>query len=312
MKRKIIIITQGLSRIVEPLVQAENIEVAGLIECAPRIEIKHNKIFNFYLRVRENEKNSLRCYAMKHNIPYYYMRSNSTELKRWIQEIVPDLMVVYSMSRLLKKEIYSLPEWGTINLHHALLPKYRGPNSCFWSYYNMDPIGGVTVHYIDEGEDTGDILLQEECRIPLGIKSPERFDLEISGIGVKLLLKAVHDIDSLVRHKQPTESPTARARNLKLEEHTSVIDWSNWKIERVWHLLRGTEGWLDAIPMPTGVYAGTRWEIGEYNRTLINGIPGQIYKINGKNFVCCKDGRIEIFLHFNLKELLKYYLRRFL
>lgn len=312
MKRKVIIITQGLSRIVQPLVQAENIEIAGLIECAPRIEIKHSVFFDLYFRSRENETNSLRCYADKRNIPYYYMRDNSMGLRIWIQNIAPDLIVVYSMSQLLKKEIYSLPKYGTINLHHALLPKYRGPNSCFWSYYNMDSIGGVTVHYIDEYEDTGDILMQKECVIPLGMKSPERFDLEISGIGVKLLLNTISNINTILPNKQPIYSTTPRARNLKLEEHKSVIDWDNWDIKRIWHILRGTEGWLNAISMPTGIYTGTRWRIREYDHVLVNGKLGDIYKVDKKYFICCKDGRIEISSHFCLKELVRYYLGRFL
>lgn len=89
------------------------------------------------------------------------MTSSSCELESWVKSLSPDLIVVYSMSQLLKENIYSIPRFGTINLHPSYLPEYRGPNPIFWMYYNMEKQGGVTVHYIDQGEDTGNIILQK-------------------------------------------------------------------------------------------------------------------------------------------------------
>lgn len=314
--KNIIIITQGLSRIVEPLFKQDGIKINGIIECAPRKIAKPSNsiIISAYHKIYGFEESSLLTFSKKHQIPYFYMSNSSNELAEWVKSINPDLIVVYVMSQLLKENIFSLPRFGTINLHPSLLPNYRGPNPCFWSYYNMDKIGGVTIHFLDSGEDTGDILLQEEYKIPLGIKSPERFDTLISKIGIRLLIQAIENIESLAPKKQPSVSPTLRARNLKLAEHKTIIDWHNWPIEKIWHILRGTELWLNAIPQPKGLYSGTRWNIGEYQKTIIkdNWILGKIHKKRGKYFVACKDGIIHVSTKLNLRALISSLLNKYL
>jgi methionyl-tRNA formyltransferase len=306
--KNIIIITQGLSRIVKPLFNSKDVNIIGIIECAPRgISIPRiSFIFSLYHKIRRKKESELLLFSENNSIPYFYMTSSSKELEFWVKNLDPDLMVVYIMSQLLTQNIYSIPRFGTINLHPSLLPKYRGPNPCFWTYYNMDKIGGVTVHFIDKGEDTGDILLQEEYEIPLGIKSPDRFDVLISQIGVNLLMKSINNIETIIPLKQPKESTTTRARNITLKEHNSIIDWNNWQIEKIWHILRGTELWLNALEQPKGVFLGTRWEIGAFERIEIDQSwsIGKIYNKKGKYFVVCKEGVIYLSKKINIKELL--------
>lgn len=74
----------------------------------------------------------------------------SESLERWIRDLNPDLICVYSISELLRENIYRIPGYGTINLHPSLLPKYRGPNPYFGILLNAEPESGVTIHYIDE------------------------------------------------------------------------------------------------------------------------------------------------------------------
>ncbi|MGI6455390.1 MAG: formyltransferase family protein [bacterium] len=81
-------------------------------------------------------------------------------LERWVREKNPDFICVKSMSQLLKENIFSIPKYGTINLHPSILPNYRGPNPLFWTMFNQECESGMTVHYINKGEDTGDILRQ--------------------------------------------------------------------------------------------------------------------------------------------------------
>ncbi|PJE48263.1 MAG: methionyl-tRNA formyltransferase [Sediminibacterium sp.] len=311
-----IIITQGLSRIVKPLFEHDGIKIIGIIECAPRVIAKPSSslVISTYRKIFGFTESDLLAFSKNNDIPYFYMNNSSNELAEWVKRINPDLIVVYVMSQLLKENIFSLPRFGTINLHPSLLPNYRGPNPCFWSYYNMDKIGGVTVHFLDRGEDTGDILLQEEYKIPIGIKSPDRFDTLISKIGVRLLIKAIENIESILPTKQPPVSPTLRARNLKLAEHKTIIDWHNWPIERIWHVLRGTELWLNAISEPKGIYAGTRWNIGEYQKIEIqdNWDLGKIYKKRGKYFIACMEGVIYIDTKVNLKALFSRFLNKYL
>ena len=209
------------------------------------------------------------------------------------------------MSQLLKTDTFSIPKYGTINLHPSFLPEYRGPNPDFWQYYDKNMSPGMTVHYIDKGEDTGDILLQDKAAIPLGTKSPDRLDTLVGTLGKKLVFKALDAIEkgSVIKVKQPEISPTPRARNLEPSEHETIIDWDNWDIAHIWHVLRGTELWLNALQFPvefSRLYSGHRWVVGEMqNCNMANFTPAQIYKEKGKYFVACRDGKI--FLSVELK-----------
>ncbi len=136
-------------------------------------------------------------------------------------------------------------------------------------YYNQESSGAVTLHYIDKGEDTGDIIYQESFDFPLGAKSPAMHDLAIGEVGTSLIFKALNKLsngEELPRQRQPEKSPTRRARNINKSEHHMLIDWNQWPIERIWHLLRGTESWLDAISSPSGVFSGQRWQVLEYEK----------------------------------------------
>jgi len=317
---KLLIITQGVSRVVFPLLESRH-QVVGILESAPRGYASHSSInpimfiksvVGFFSR----RPVTLKQLAKQRKIPYRFMTSSNDDgLESWISDKDPDVIVVFSMSQLLKPNIFSIPKQGAINLHTAFLPEYRGPNPDFWQYYNMEMKPGVTVHYVDAGEDTGDIILQERVEIPLGIKSPDRLDLLVGKVGIRLILEALNQIESgaVERKKQPKESPTQRARNIKKEEHTSIIDWQNWPVERIWHVMRGTELWLDCVTPPTGLLTGQRWQVGEFETIQVENVKNQLGKV-GKNdkgfFVICRNGVIRLSASFSVKDLIKSLAKR--
>ncbi len=296
---------------VQPIVDSDY-QLVGLIESAPRGYKKNLKsaglaIVRFLLGLVDKKYETLKRYAARNDIPYFFMTSSeNTGLVRWIEDKGPDIIVVFSMSQLLKEKIFSLPRFGTINLHTSFLPSYRGPNPDFWHYYNAELNPGVTVHYIDGGEDTGDIIMQTTIDIPLGIKSPDFLDRLINKVGVPILLESIWKIvqGESQRTKQARFSPTSRARNLDPSEHEKLIDWENWSTERIWHLLRGTETWFNALPQPRGIMHGQRWEIGRYQivgRQL--GAVGTIKKLNKSCVVITRNGFIELNVRFKIKNL---------
>jgi len=310
----IIIITMGVSPIVKPLLQSRH-HVVGIIECAPRNRSDSKKrgwayqtARYVYSRIKRNPF-SLAVLSKNANIPYFYMADGSSpELEEWVKSLNPDLIVVFSMTQLLKKNIFIVPRYGTVNLHPALLPKYRGPNPWFWMCYDYDLQPGVTVHYIDEGEDTGDIIYQEQFEISPGTQFQDFFRRAIEEIGVKLLLKAIDDIaeGNAPRHPQAKESPTVRARNVRPDEGSRLVDWEAWPVQRVWHFLRGAAHWTDILPPLTGIYKGHSWEIGNYEICSMskNYIPGKIYSDNRSTFLACRDGRIILQKSFSLKRFI--------
>ncbi|WP_286998389.1 MULTISPECIES: methionyl-tRNA formyltransferase [Comamonas] len=310
---KILLITQGVSRLVKPLFNSEY-QVVGVLESMPREfnNFKKNSLLadilkKIYSRVM-NKDLSLSDFCKKKNIAYNFIcKKNAKEVAAWIESLKPDLIVVSSMSQLLKEDVLKIPPLGVINLHPSFLPNYRGANPDFWQYYDMEMNPGVTVHYVDVGEDTGDIIFQERVHIPLGTKSPARLDKLIGELGVSLMLKAIDATahGNAPRTPQPAQSPTARSRNLKPEEHTQIIDWKNWPIERVWHVLRGTELWLNAIKQPVGMLAGQRWSIQEYEKTeMPQGTPGEVGRYKKRKCVFTKDGVIYIDINFDIKKVI--------
>jgi methionyl-tRNA formyltransferase len=82
-----------------------------------------------------------------------------------VRQVQADLIVVAAFSRILKKEIIETPALGCLNVHASFLPKYRGPNPLYWVLANKEAKTGVTVHFVDEGVDTGPIVLQRELDI---------------------------------------------------------------------------------------------------------------------------------------------------
>lgn len=299
-------ITQGISPIVKPIV--ENYNVVGIIESAPRGYLKWSKKRRFFYKFLNliKSKNSLKLFCKRIGIPYYFLTKSDENLENWVKDKKPDVIIIYSMSQLLKKNIFTIPKYETINLHPSLLPKYRGPNPWFWQYYNMEKRFGITLHFIDKGEDTGDIIYQEELDVPLGMKSPTMHDIMIGGLGLKMIFKALENLENLPRKPQPKKSSTLRARNVLPEEHTKIIDWNTWEIERIWHILRGTELWLNAIEQPKGIYKGQRWIVKDYEKCdMKDYVPSKIYKENGKYFVACKDGKIYLSIKFEVKTMIK-------
>lgn len=101
-------------------------------------------------------------YGIQHIRP---RKINSQEVCDAVMEANPDLCVISHFERLIKEPLLSIPKMGFINLHPSLLPNYRGMAPQHWPIINGEKEAGITVHYVDEGTDTGDIIVQR--RFPL-------------------------------------------------------------------------------------------------------------------------------------------------
>lgn len=97
--------------------------------------------------------------AADHEIPIFHCKNiNDETSRRFIKQLNPDLLISAYFSQILKKEIISLPKTGVLNIHPGWLPAYRGAMAYFWVLNNGSDRGGVTVHWIDGGIDTGEVL----------------------------------------------------------------------------------------------------------------------------------------------------------
>lgn len=177
-------------------------------------------------------------YAIEKNLTVYQpekVRKN-TEFIDTIRNLNPDLIVVVAYGKILPKEILEIPKYGCINVHASLLPKYRGAAPIQWSVINGDKVTGVTTMYMDEGMDTGDIILKEEIQIGENETTGELWD-RLSTIGGKLLIETVKQIEegTAPREKQPEDFTMAPM----LDKEMAKINWEEKTAKEIHNLVRG-------------------------------------------------------------------------
>ena len=153
-----------------------------------------------------------------------------------IKEINPDLIVVVAYGKILPKEIIDIPKYGIINVHSSLLPKYRGASPIHSAILNGDTKSGVSIMYIEEGLDSGDVILQESCDIlendTLGTLHDKLKDL--GAIGLEKALKLI-EAEKVEATKQD-ESLATFVKPITKEQ--AKIDWNNTK-EVIFNQVRG-------------------------------------------------------------------------
>ena len=106
---------------------------------------------------------SLEC--KKYGIEVEERSKISNEDVEFIQKILPDVIFSIGWRRLIPKSIFEVPKYGTINLHDGLIPQYRGFAPINWAIINGEAEVGLTMHFIDQGADTGDIISQEKTTV---------------------------------------------------------------------------------------------------------------------------------------------------
>ncbi len=145
-------------------------------------------------------------FALQNNIPVYQPKSlkngedaiTSFEI---MQKINPDVIVVVAYGKIMPKNIIDLPKKGCINVHASLLPKYRGSAPIQFSILNGETETGVTTMLMDEGIDTGDLLLKAKIAIGENDNISIIHD-KLADLGAKLLLETLDKIDEIVPEKQ--------------------------------------------------------------------------------------------------------------
>lgn len=177
-------------------------------------------------------------YAIEKKITIYQpekLRDNK-EIVDTLKEINPDVICVVAYGKIIPKEILEIPKYGLVNVHPSLLPKYRGPAPIQWAILNGDKETGVSTMYLDEGMDSGDIILQTKVNIDKNETSGELWD-RLSKIGADLLVKTLEKIENKTapRTKQGNEFTIAPM----LEKSQAKIDWKNKTAEEIKNLVRG-------------------------------------------------------------------------
>jgi methionyl-tRNA formyltransferase len=136
------------------------------------------------------------------------IRTNA-ELRARLEAIRPDAIVVVAYGRLIPPWMLDLPRYGNLNLHGSLLPKYRGAAPIQWAVANGEKVTGVTTMRLDEGMDTGDMLLQRE--LPIGpTDTAEALFFRLAELGAPLMVETLAGLESGAITPQKQDNSLAR------------------------------------------------------------------------------------------------------
>jgi len=178
--------------------------------------------------------------AANYQVPTFGVRDlNAETTLTTLQALSPDLICVSCFPRKLPPALLQLPRFGCLNLHPSLLPHFRGPAPLFWTFQRGISQTGVTIHWMDEEFDTGDIALQQSLTLPDGISNQEAEQL-LAKVGGDLMVEALPRLanNNLPRKPQPagySADPWPREADFELNLNGSA--------QRAFNFMRGTVGW---------------------------------------------------------------------
>jgi len=174
---------------------------------------------------------------------------NNVELQERLTAIAPDAILVVAYGRILPKWMVELPRLGNINLHASLLPKYRGAAPVQWAIARGESVTGNTTMRIDEGLDTGDILLQREMAIGTDDTAPQMF-AKLAEDGAALMVETLRGLEAgTIAAKKQDDSQATLAMILTRENGRMDFAMDARTIYNRW---RGFHPWPGAHTMFRG------------------------------------------------------------
>jgi methionyl-tRNA formyltransferase len=231
--------------------------------------------------------------ARRLGIPVWrYDRQAPSPLVEQLAPARPDLACVASFPFRLPPPVLAAATHGALNVHSSLLPRHRGPDPLFWTYHADDREAGVTVHWMDEGLDTGPLVFQEAVPLARGRPIADLYH-DLAGRGAGLLVRAV---DAVARRAAPAilQDESSATREPSPGRGVGRIDFETWSAERVWHFLAGLAGRYpfllhdaEGADLPHG--PARRFTPGTHGRP-----PGTLERCPGGWRVYCRDGVVDV------------------
>ncbi|WP_406236251.1 methionyl-tRNA formyltransferase [Nocardia sp. NBC_01009] len=210
--------------------------------------------------------------AREHGIPVHLTERADAQTIDLVKRAEPDVIVVNSWYTWMPAELYNLPPHGTLNLHDSLLPKFTGFSPVLWALISGESEFGLTVHRMDEGLDTGDILVQRS--LPIG---PADTGTELVLRGMEMIPGAVHEALAALESGTAIWRPQNTAERTyfhKRSERDSLIDWS-WSAVDLERFVRALS---EPYPRAYTFYRGERIEVleAEVSQARYGGTPGRV------------------------------------
>lgn len=224
--------------------------------------------------------------ALKYDIDVYQpIKVRDEEFVNKLKELNPDLIVVVAFGQILSKSILDIPKFGCVNVHVSLLPKYRGAAPINWVIINGEEKTGVTTMYMDEGLDTGDMILTSEFDLDNEITAGELHD-KMMEIGAQTLKETIDLIEKGEAPRIPQKHDKFSYAPM-MNKSLGNIDF-NKSAKEIHNLVRGVNPWPSAYT----TYQDATMKI--WKTTILNESstkdPGTILKVDKDGIhVCTKD-----------------------
>jgi len=194
------------------------------------------------------------------------------EFAETLRELAPDVIATAAYGKILPKSVLEIPKHGCINVHASLLPKYRGAAPIQWALINGESKTGITTFFMDEGMDTGDIILMKETEIDPDMNAQELFD-RLKVLGAEALTETLEALRNGTATRTPQDHSRATYVSMMTRE-TGRIDWNKSAAE-IHNLVRGTNPWPGAYTF----YKGKRLKIW---KTAVCKDPDVISAVSGE------------------------------
>ena len=190
-------------------------------------------------------------YALTKNIPVFQpVKMRDGEALSILKELSPALIVVAAYGKILPVDILELPPKGCINVHSSLLPKYRGSAPINWAILNGDDETGVSIQYMAEGVDTGDVIASAVTPLSLEENAQQLYN-RLAEMGAELVCRVVADIEQGTAHAVPQDHSKASHAPM-LSKELSPIDWHK-PARQIHDQVRGLYPWPSAIAEIDGI-----------------------------------------------------------
>ena len=230
--------------------------------------------------------------ALENGIPAYTPKTlRDEEFAALFESIAPELIVVVAYGKILPKSVIDYPKYGCINAHVSLLPKYRGAAPMQRAIMDGEKETGVTIMYMDEGLDTGDIIMAESFPISEGDDFESVHDRSAE-LGAALLIKAISEIENGTATRTKQDDALATYAK-KVEKEDAKIDFS-LDASTVDCRVRGV------TPIP-GAFAYLNGKMLKISREAVvdgNGKPGEVIDVSGIGegyiVIACGSGAIRV------------------
>ncbi|MGJ0847727.1 methionyl-tRNA formyltransferase [Tissierella praeacuta DSM 18095] len=214
---------------------------------------------------------------------------NDVETINRLKSINPDFIVVVAYGQILKKDILEIPKYGCYNVHASLLPKYRGAAPINWVIINGEEETGVTIMEMEEGLDSGDMVLWESIPINLDDDASSIHD-KLSELGGKLIIEALEGIKNGELNKTPQNHTLSTYAHM-LDKGMGRINWND-KGENIINLIRGLKPWPSA-------YVQYKDEIVKIHKASLSdeikeGSKGEIVKVDNKGIYVNSQDKIVV------------------